>query len=78
MVRMVNLIFLVIHNIHAILSIPEMVHILDIRGNFDIPHTLNISHILENSEKLMGRCQIATKRHRPVSNSQEKTPPGVK
>ena len=49
MVRMVNLIFLVIHNIHAILSIPEMVHILDIRGNFDIPHTLNISHILENS-----------------------------
>ena len=75
MVTMVNLIFLVILNFHAI---PEMFHILDIKANFDIPHTLNISNILENSEKLMGRCQIATRRHRTVSNSQQKTPPGVK
>ena len=78
MVKMVNLISLVIPNVHDMLSIPEMVLILDIYGKFDIPHILNISHIIEIPEKLMGRCQIATKRHRPVSNSQEKTPPGVK
>ena len=57
---------------------PEMFQILDNKANFNIPHTLNISNILENSEKLMGRCQIATKRHQLVSNNQEKTPLGVK
>ena len=55
-----------------------MVHILDIQENVDIPHTPNFSHILENSEKLMGRCQIANKRHRPVSNIHQKTPPDLK
>ena len=33
---------------------PWKVHILDIKANFDIPHTLNISHILENSKNWWG------------------------
>ena len=31
-----------------------------------------------NLQKSLGRCQIASKRHRAVSNSLKKTPPGVK
>ena len=72
------MIFLVnpeIHHILAIFSIPDILHIA---GNFNIPYIPNISDILDIPEKIMGRCQIATKRHRPVSNSQKRTPPGVK
>ena len=72
------MIFLVnpeIHHILAIFSIPDILHI---PGNFNIPYIPNISDFLDRFEKILGRCQIATKRHRPVSNSQEKTPPGVK
>ena len=72
------MIFLVnpeIHHILAIFSIPDILHN---PRDFNIPYVTNISDNLDIHEKKMGRCQIATKRHRPVSNSQEKTPPGVK
>ena len=63
------------NRILAIFSIPDILHN---PGDFNIAYVPNISDNLDIHEKKMGRCQIATKRHRPVSNSQEKTPPGVK